>query len=73
MCSSNKWGAHVSDFVKGDTVKLKSGGPVMTIVRKSEYAMTDGGTGFICMWFVNEKPEDATFDAATLELVTIPR
>ncbi|WP_413540993.1 DUF2158 domain-containing protein [Burkholderia multivorans] len=73
MYSSNKWGTHVSDFAKGDTVKLKSGGPIMTIVRKSQYALDDGGTGFICMWFVNEEPKDATFDAATLELVNIPR
>jgi len=49
------------DFKKGDTVKLKSGGPLMTVVDIDEL-------GVECMWFDKaEKKFIDTFEAATLK------
>ena len=49
----------------GDTVSLKSGGPVMTILEifKSE----DGAMQAICKWFVKGNLEEAVFPLAALK------
>lgn len=47
---------------KGDIVQLKSGGPYMTI-----YSVSGDKIG--CVWFVDKKPEHASFAAETLEVV----
>jgi uncharacterized protein YodC (DUF2158 family) len=46
---------------KGDTVKLKSGGPVMTVQGESM------GGEVICKWFVEEQMMSATFVEEALE------
>jgi uncharacterized protein YodC (DUF2158 family) len=46
----------------GDVVRLKSGGPKMTVL---------GGSGghWVCQWFTNSSLQEGTFAAATLESV----
>lgn len=50
----------------GDTVKLKSGGPVMTV---------DGAAGerVTCYWFADKQPQNAQFKPAMLEAAQPPR
>ena len=45
-------------FEIGDTVQLKSGGPVMTVERVSK---SGGRSGCTCIWFKDEKKEFAFF------------
>ncbi len=45
----------------GDTVRLKSGGPAMTVD-----AITDGGLS--CCWFVGKQPAFAVFREVTLKI-----
>lgn len=52
-------------FNIGDTVKLKSGGPVMTIARPVARPTT-GVPGYICVWFIDNKPEEFLFATDTL-------
>lgn len=40
----------MSNFVKGDVVQLKSGGPVMTVALVGENGRTGGAEAF-CKWF----------------------
>jgi uncharacterized protein YodC (DUF2158 family) len=52
------------DFNVGDIVKLKSGGPNMTIEGCS-------GSRYICVWFdVNNVPHREDFDQGAIEKVT---
>lgn len=52
----------MAKFKVGDTVRLKSGGPLMTV----SVAQHDDDTW--CTWFDERgKREEATFNAATLE------
>lgn len=45
---------------KGDTVRLKSGGPLMTVV------VVDGE--FVtCQWFKGDRAQEGAFEAAALE------
>ena len=53
-------------FKTGNVVKLKSGGPPMTIIKAEIY---DGIKYFKCQWFVEEKPEVALFTPDALQLV----
>lgn len=48
-------------FKAGDTVKLKSGGPLMTIKQENH------GGEFQCQWFEKTKLEQASFSAESLE------
>ena len=48
-------------FQPGDTVRLKSGGPVMTV-----QTIQDNGVA-ICIWFEGKKRQSHTFMASTLE------
>jgi len=52
-------------FKKGDTVKLNSGGPIMT-VEKVEDNYLDGikieGHEIHCVWFINNEVRDGRFD-----------
>jgi len=52
-------------FNDGDLVKLKSGGPVMTV------EATDG-TDIYCMWFIDHKVEKGVFREPTLEAYNEP-
>ena len=51
----------------GDVVKLKSGGPKMTVIEIG----TGPSAGTIwCKWFVGYEPRQNSFDAATIEIAT---
>jgi uncharacterized protein YodC (DUF2158 family) len=49
-------------FKKGDVVRLKSGGPDMTVQDLNESEVT-------CVWFMGEVKQQDDFDVDTLELV----
>ena len=55
-------------FKPGDIVKLKSGGPDMTI--QEEQQISSGGkTGkYWCQWFAGKKLERGNFPADSIEL-----
>lgn len=61
----------MAEFKKGDTVKLKSGGPVMTISERSSSG------SFQCYWFNQAGAEYTakweTFGPEMLDQVTLPR
>lgn len=46
----------------GDTVQLKSGGPIMTVSR-----LEDGGLNAVCGWFDGKKDKLATFAVVMLK------
>lgn len=48
----------------GDVVRLKSGGPIMTI---KGYNMHKGG--WVCQWFVGTDLKEGAFDAGQLVIV----
>jgi len=54
-------------FQIGDTVRLKSGGPLMT------YEGAGGLSGVICSWFDGGKLNRQGFTLATLERARPPR
>ncbi len=54
----------MAELQKGDTVRLKSGGPVMTVSAH----MT--GAGFACQWFVGGELKDGLFQPESLVKVT---
>lgn len=49
------------DFKPGDLVTLRSGGPVMTLIRFN----ADGEA--YCVWFVDGSPQASTFPPHALE------
>lgn len=57
----------------GDTVQLKSGGPVMTVNDIGQYDFQEFDSA-LCDWFVEDKPpwkkEQATFPLHSLRRVT---
>lgn len=55
----------MSTFQTGDIVKLKSGGPAMTVQRTTS---VNGGT-YACQWFAGKKLEEGFFKAEQLEPV----
>lgn len=54
------------EFAVGNIVKLKSGGPEMTVHREIAYS-----TGLVvrCQWFAGKKLESGEFPPDSLELV----
>ena len=57
-------------FNPGDTVRLKSGGPVMTVV---EFASFSGSEGYRCRWFDDKhKLTEDVFTEAELERYVRP-
>jgi uncharacterized protein YodC (DUF2158 family) len=52
-------------FKIGDTVKLKSGGPLMTVEQSGDYL---GEPRVWCVWFAKDEKKDATFPPEALEL-----
>lgn len=57
----------MSEIKKGDEVKLKSGGPVMTVQDLGDYIMGAGiEDGVKCIWFEDKDVKERVFDAATL-------
>jgi uncharacterized protein YodC (DUF2158 family) len=61
------------EFKKGDVVRLKSGGPEMTVENTGERAMI-GGQAVWCTWFENSGRKQSlardTFDPEILEHVS---
>jgi uncharacterized protein YodC (DUF2158 family) len=55
-------------FAVGDIVKLKSGGPEMTV----RAIPTEHTKQYICQWFAGKKLEQGTFPADSLEQITKP-
>ena len=54
-----------SQFEVGTIVKLKSGGPEMTI-----QSFSNDGVSAYCQWFAGKKLESGTFPEDSLEAVT---
>ncbi|BFN31043.1 DUF2158 domain-containing protein [Vibrio parahaemolyticus] len=52
-------------FQTGEIVKLKSGGPDMTV----QSTANTSGTHFYCQWFAGKKLERGSFPADSLEYV----
>lgn len=59
----------MSQFNVGDTVRLKSGGPIMTVARLTQVADKEiaGGISVRCQWFVNQDVRESSFHPDTLE------
>ncbi len=57
----------MAEFKKGDTVRLKSGGPLMTVSKLGDYGPTGPEDGVACVWFDGTRREEAVFESAALE------
>ncbi|EPL9570914.1 YodC family protein [Providencia rettgeri] len=55
-----------NEFKSGDIVRLKSGGPNMTI---KVFSQTQGNS-YICQWFAGKKLEQGFFKADSIELAS---
>jgi uncharacterized protein YodC (DUF2158 family) len=53
-------------FAEGDTVQLKSGGPVMTIKGIGKYGMGASRDNALCVWFEGKTLKEAVFELTTL-------
>lgn len=53
-------------FKPGDLVRLKSGGPVMTVKKANNYLEQWEGT-YSCSWFAGAKNNHRSFSEAALE------
>ena len=58
----------MAEFKKGDTVRLKSGGPLMTVMAVGSYGPTGPEDGVKCVWFEGKRNEEEVFDSAVLEI-----
>lgn len=58
--------SHTGQFTIGTIVKLKSGGPEMTVQR---FLALSSGNVFRCQWFAGKKLESGDFPPDSLELV----
>lgn len=56
----------MTELKKGDTVRLKSGGPLMTVQNVGEYPPTQDGV--LCVWFEGDQRHEEVFDSAVLEI-----
>ena len=58
----------MSEFLKGQVVRLKSGGPVMTVVGRAHLLSGPGFSNELkCTWFDGADLKEADFDEALLE------
>lgn len=53
------------EYAVGDTVRLKSGGPEMTVV--NVFTNEKGVLRVECAWFLGDEPKSHTFPAMALE------
>lgn len=58
----------MADFKKGDTVRLKSGGPPMTVLNVVDYGPAGPTECVACVWFDGKRKEHDIFDSAVLKL-----
>ena len=56
----------MSDIQVGDVVRLKSGGPKMTIHELGNYGPVSSENGAKCVWFEGTRPVQQVFDVAVL-------
>lgn len=49
------------EFITGDTVQLKSGGPIMTV-----HNITESDGSIYCQWFAGKKLENGYFPSGSL-------
>ena len=61
----------MEQFLQGDLVRLKSGGPCMIITALGAYSgwTTCCADTVSCLWFEGEKPQETVLDVALLEKV----
>ena len=62
----------MEQFLQGDLVRLKSGGPCMIITALGAYSgwTTRCADTVSCLWFEGEKPQETVLDVALLEKVS---
>lgn len=59
----------MSNFEIGDTVRLKSGGPLMTVHDIGDYGLSGGpNPGLLCVWFDGFKRAEQVFHPKTVDL-----
>ncbi len=58
----------MNQIKKGDTVMLKSGGPIMTVQSLGDYSMSGIEDGALCVWFDGNSPMEKVFDVDGLEM-----
>lgn len=63
----------MAEFKKGDTVRLKSGGPAMTIQNLGEYEHAGIEDGALCVWFDRGQRQEEVFDVVMLKHDTAGR
>ena len=56
------------NFKEGDKVRLKSGGPIMTIKGIGQYGAGAKDDNALCVWFDGKKKFEDVFEFVTLEL-----
>lgn len=59
-------------FKVGDVVKLKSGGPTMTVQNIGNYSNHGFTDGVLCVWFDLKGKNEALFRAEMLEAYSSP-
>jgi uncharacterized protein YodC (DUF2158 family) len=59
----------MSELQEGDIVRVKSGGPDMTIAELGNYYPEGPKNGAVCVWFEGKTQKRDVFDVAVLELV----
>jgi uncharacterized protein YodC (DUF2158 family) len=57
-------------FTKGEIVKLKSGGPEMTVDRIHTNIYDSFSGKYTCKWFSGDELQEGDFDEETLEKVS---
>jgi uncharacterized protein YodC (DUF2158 family) len=57
----------MGDIKKGDTVVLKSGGPIMTVQDIGNYMWEGIENGAKCVWFDGNEPKVQVFDLEMLK------
>ncbi len=57
------------EIKKGDTVRLKSGGPMMTVQDIGDYSSSGGEEDVVCVWFDGNKPMNEVFHQSVLKIV----
>lgn len=60
----------MSAFNPGDVVKLKSGGPDMTVERTGDFGPAGPEKGVVCTWFERAKRSTEVFSEETLKRTT---
>ena len=56
-------------FSVGDIVKLKSGGPDMTVNERLKRISGEGSSNYRCQWFAGKKLDQGVFPVESLQRV----